>query len=105
MIVTTHFQPKPASSSPPEVRAAGAADSPKGTPEDRATSFEAQQGNPIAESRSGEQLLVEAYIFIWIIAIVFVGSMWMRQRAITKRLADLEAALDRAAAKAEEKKE
>jgi amino acid permease len=66
------------------------------------TTFEAQQGNPIAEHRSGEQLLVEAYIFIWIIAIVFVGSMWMRQRAIGKRLNDLEAALDRAAAKAEE---
>jgi hypothetical protein len=67
------------------------------------TTFEAQQGSPIAEHRSGEQLLVEAYIFIWIIAIVFVGSMWMRQRAIGKRLSDLEAALDRAAAKAEAK--
>ena len=87
MTLTSIYQPKPASSSP----------------DDRATTFEAQQGPAIAESRSGEQLLVEAYIFIWIIAIVFVGSMWMRQRAIGKRLSDLEAALDRAAAKAEEK--
>lgn len=82
-----YSDPKPASSSP----------------DDRATTFEAQQGSPIAEHRSGEQLLVEAYIFIWIIAIVFLGSMWMRQRAIGKRLSDLESALDRAAAKADAK--
>jgi hypothetical protein len=71
--------PKPASSSP----------------DDRAQAFEAQTGAPIPEVQSGERLLVEAYVFIWIIAMVFVQLMWLRQRGIGRRLDALERAIDK----------
>jgi hypothetical protein len=59
-----------------------------------AQSFEAQEGAPIPQVQSGERLLVEAYVLIWIIAMVFVQLMWLRQRAIGRRLDALESALD-----------
>jgi hypothetical protein len=65
-------------------------------PDDRAQTFEAQQGAPIPEAHSGERLLVMAYGFIWIIAMVFVQLMWLRQRGLTRRLETLEKALDKA---------
>jgi hypothetical protein len=71
------------------------------SPDDRAQSFEAQQGAPIHEVQSGERLLVEAYVAIWIIAMVFVQLTWLRQRAIARRLDELERALDAKATKAE----
>ena len=45
--------------------------------------------------QSGERLLVEAYVFIWIIAMVFVQLMWLRQRGIGRRLDALERAIDK----------
>jgi len=65
------------------------------TPDDRAQSFEAQAGAPIPEMQSGERLLVEAYVFIWLIAMVFVQLMWLRQRGIARRLDALEQAIDK----------
>ena len=65
-------------------------------PDDRAQAFEAQQGAPIPEAHSGEKLLVTAYAFIWIIAMVFVMMMWLRQRKLSDRLETLEKALDKA---------
>jgi hypothetical protein len=76
-----------------------AATSSSGSPDDRATSFEAQQGAPIPEVQSGARLLVEAYVFIWIIAMIFVQLMWLRQRGLARRLDTLEKAIDRAAEK------
>jgi hypothetical protein len=65
-------------------------------PDDRAQAFEAQQGAPIPESHSGERLLVMAYGFIWVIAMIFVQLMWLRQRGIARRLETLERALEKA---------
>jgi hypothetical protein len=65
-------------------------------PDDRAQTFEAQQGAPIPEAHSGERLLVMAYGFIWVIAMVFVFLMWQRQRGIARRLDTLERALEKA---------
>jgi hypothetical protein len=63
------------------------------SPDARATAFEA--GAPIPEAHSGTKLLVTAYVLIWIIVMVFVQIMWLRQRGIAKRLATLESAIDR----------
>jgi hypothetical protein len=60
------------------------------------TTFEAQQGAPIPEQHSGVRLLVEAYAFIWIVAMVFVQLTWLRQRGLSRRLDSLERALDKA---------
>jgi hypothetical protein len=68
------------------------------SPDDRATSFEAEQARAPG-TRSGEQLLVEAYVFIWLIAFIFVGMMWRRSSTLAKRVDDLERAIDRADAK------
>ena len=65
-------------------------------PDDRAQTFEAQQGAPIPEAHSGERLLVMAYGFIWVIAMIFVQLMWLRQRGLSRRLETLEKALDKA---------
>ncbi len=65
-------------------------------PDDRAQTFEAQQGAPIPEAHSGERLLVTAYACIWVIAMVFVQLMWLRQRGLSRRLETLEKALDKA---------
>ena len=67
------------------------------TPDDRAQAFEAQQGAPIPEMQSGEKLLVEAYVVIWVIAMIFVGLMWRRANATSQRLDALEKAIDKAA--------
>ncbi len=65
------------------------------SPDERAQSFQAQQGAPIPEMQSGERLLVEAYVMFWIIAMVFVQLMWFRQRALSRRLDTLERAMDK----------
>lgn len=62
------------------------------------TTFEAQQGAPIPEQHSGVRLLVEAYVFIWIIAMIFVQITWLRQRGLARRIDSLERALDKAEA-------
>jgi len=50
------------------------------------------------ELQSGEKLLVEAYAVIWVIAFVFLLMTWRRQRALDRRVQELEAVLARAAA-------
>lgn len=61
-----------------------------------ATDFKPVAGAP--ELQSGEVLLVEAYAVIWVIAFVFLLLTWRRQRALDRRVKDLEAVLARAAA-------
>lgn len=75
-----------------------AAPSSSGTPESRATTFQAVEGNQ-PEQHSGSTLLVEAYVVLWLILMTWLLSMWRRQAAIHTRLDDLEHVLDKAAAK------
>jgi len=65
-----------------------------GTPDDRGTSFRAVEGGN--QMQSGEKLAVEAYAVIWIVVLVFVASMFRRQRRLDRRIATLSAALEKA---------
>ncbi|MRG91607.1 CcmD family protein [Polyangium spumosum] len=69
----------------------------QGTADDRSTSFRAVEGGN--QMQSGEKLLVEAYAIIWIVILVFVASMFRRQRRLDRRIETLEAALQKARAK------
>jgi len=71
-------------------------------PNDRATEFQAVQGNA-GEQYSGGTLLVSAYAVVWVIVFAWVALVWRKQRALDGRLADLERVLDKAAAAAEKK--
>jgi CcmD family protein len=72
------------------------------TPNDRATEFQAVQGNP-TEQYSGAVLLVAAYAVLWVVVFAWVALMWRKQRTLDTRLAELEAVLDKAAAKGDAK--
>ncbi len=64
------------------------------TADDRSTAFRAVEGG--TQMQSGEKLLVEAYAAIWIITLVFVVSVFRRQKRIDARITSLEAALEKA---------
>jgi hypothetical protein len=66
-------------------------------PSDRATTFQAVQGNS-SEQYSGATLLVSAYAILWVILFAWIALVWRKQSAIGARLADLERILDKAAA-------
>ena len=68
------------------------------SPDDRATSFQPVEGG--GETRSGEVLLVEAYVFLWIILLGWIAMLWRKQGAVNSRLDALEKEIDRAAQKA-----
>jgi hypothetical protein len=68
------------------------------TPDDRATSFQAVQGEP--EHYNGTTLLVTAYGAIWVILILWVAMVWRKQAALTTRLEDLEQVIGEAGRKA-----
>ena len=74
---------------------------PSSTPDDRATSFQAVEGNA-KEQYSGGALLVTAYAALWVVLFAWVAIVWRKQGAVNARLADLEQILDKAAAKADE---
>ena len=63
-----------------------------GSADDRATTFQAVQGNE-AQHYSGEVLLVSAYALVWAILLGWVAFVWRRQRGLDERLADLERVL------------
>jgi hypothetical protein len=71
----------------------------EGTPEGRATTFQAVQGEP--EHYNGGVLLVTAYGLLWVILLVWVGAAWRRQRSLDDRLAELEKVIADADAKAQ----
>ena len=73
------------------------------TPNDRATTFQAVQGNQ-HEQYSGEALLVTAYAVLWVVIFAWIAIVWRKQSAVTARLDDLERILDKAASEADEKK-
>lgn len=68
-----------------------------GSADDRAETFRAVEGG---ETYSGATLLVEAYAAIWLILFAWIYMLWRKQSDLGKRLDGLEAAIDRAAAKA-----
>jgi CcmD family protein len=71
-------------------------------PNDRATEFQAVQGNP-TEQYSGATLLVAAYAVLWVVVFAWIALVWRRQRVLDTRLSDLERVLDKAAAGGERK--
>lgn len=64
------------------------------TPDDRSAAFRPVEGG--GQMQSGEKLLVEAYAAIWIVVVIFVVSMFRRQRALERRISTLDAALAKA---------
>jgi hypothetical protein len=66
------------------------------SPNDRATTFQAVQGNP-TEQYSGTTLLVAAYAALWVVLFAWIAIVWRKQSALGARLDDLERELDRAA--------
>jgi CcmD family protein len=62
--------------------------------DDRSTAFRPVEGG--TEMQSGEKLLVEAYVAIWIVLFAFVLISWRRQRKLDERVASLEAAVEAA---------
>jgi hypothetical protein len=48
-----------------------------------------------APQRDGAVLMVEAYVAVWLILMVFVLAGYFRQRRLDARLARLESAMDR----------
>jgi hypothetical protein len=58
------------------------------TPGERATSFQAVQGE--AEHYNGAALLVSAYSALWVILLVWVGLTWRKQSTLDARLGELE---------------
>lgn len=64
---------------------------------DRATEFQAVTGGP--ETKSGEMLLVQAYVAIWLLLFGYLALLWSRQRSLHGRLDAMDKVLDRAAAK------
>ena len=69
------------------------------TPNDRATTFQAVEGNQ-KEQYSGEHLLVAAYAALWLVLFAWVAIVWRKQSALHARLADLERVIDKADAAA-----
>lgn len=65
-------------------------------PDDRATDFRAVSSG---DSTSGEQLLVAAYVVLWVILFYWIFRVWRGQEALEKRLSSLDAAIDKAAKK------
>jgi hypothetical protein len=66
------------------------------TPSDRATTFQAVQGNG-TEQYSGGVLLVTAYAVLWVVMFAWVALVWRKQRTLDSRLADLEGVIKKAA--------
>jgi hypothetical protein len=70
------------------------------TPNDRATTFQAVEGNK-TEQYSGNTLLVSAYALLWIVLFAWIALLWRKQSALTRRLGELERVLDGAASRAQ----
>jgi CcmD family protein len=62
--------------------------------DDRSTTFRPVEGG--TQMQSGEKLLVEAYAAIWIITLIFLVSIFRRQKRVDQRIASLEVALEKA---------
>lgn len=72
------------------------------TADDRATEFVAV--DPGSERYSGPKLVVVAYLSIWVILMAWILMLWRKSQSLSDRLEGLERSIDRAAAKADDKK-
>ena len=54
--------------------------------------------NP-GDNRDGSMLMVEAYAVIWTILMIWLLTMWNKQRTLNTRLDELERAIDRTESK------
>jgi hypothetical protein len=66
-------------------------------PDDRATTFQAVEGNK-GEQYSGAVLLVSAYAILWVVLFAWIALVWRKQIALDARLRDLQRVVDQAAA-------
>jgi CcmD family protein len=66
-------------------------------PDDRATTFQAVQGNK-GEQYNGAVLLVSAYAILWVVIFAWIALVWRKQIALDARLRDLQRVVDQAAA-------
>ncbi len=73
------------------------------TPNDRATTFQAVEGNQ-GEQYNGATLLVTAYGVLWVVLFAWIALVWRKQSALASRLDDLERVLDKAASQQSESK-
>ncbi len=64
-------------------------------PDDRATTFQAVQGNG-TEHYSGGALLVAAYAVLWVVIFAWIAIVWRRQRGIDERIGELEKVIEAA---------
>jgi len=46
------------------------------------------------ETTSANAMLVSAYLALWVVLMLFIAASWRRQRATSKRLDEVEAALN-----------
>lgn len=80
----------------PPLPSVGASAAPaSSSPEDRATAFVPTEGG--SEVRSGETLLVEAYVVLWLILMGWLYLTWRRQSTLSAQLDDLEKTIEKAA--------
>jgi len=82
-------QPTPTGSAAPTVSAA-----PTGSTTTNPSGFNAVDNN--TQMQSGEALLVEAYIAIWVLLFGFIVLAWLRTRKVEDKVAELEKAIERA---------
>ncbi len=71
------------------------------SPDTRSTTFQSVEGGP--ETHSGSNLLVAAYVVLWVILMAWLFGLWRKQANLHAKIDDLEKTLDRAAAKLEKK--
>ena len=64
------------------------------SPNDRATTFQAVQGE--SEHYNGATLLVTAYAALWVIVLAWVALSWRRQSGLQARLSELEEVIAKA---------
>jgi CcmD family protein len=62
------------------------------TAADRATTY---QSAPSGEAVSGGPLLVAAYAFVWVIVLLAVARVFMRQSDVSKKIEDLERQIEK----------
>lgn len=79
------------------MQASSSSSSPSPAPSAEPGVYVAVQGG--AETRSGEALMVEAYIVLWLILMGWLFMLWRKQARIHQKLDALEAVLDAAARK------
>ncbi len=72
-------------------------------PDDRATTFQAVEGNK-GEQYNGAVLLVSAYAILWVVLFAWIALVWRKQIALDARLRDLQRVVDQAASRDAQKK-